>query len=588
MPPIHGVAPGQQLKKVGKIDVGTVVMAPREEGEEFERCTVRILDSATGMLDLAFEDGFLRKNVDVATVGILPENQHDADSDGVPLPISEENKKAASDAAYDLAVGPTLPTPMTKDMLTADAEAKYAYIKAYKDAGNALFKAGKYAWAITTYRRGVDALAEQCYESRERMLWDYFARGPCGQCYSNAALCALKLEDFAEAVELCDLAMSCRPEDTDLVKVLLRRGQALLGLQRPEEAKEVLEKAADKEPSNRSVREELVKAKKAVKEIAKAADARLFQNVDLTKKGLTSKKDEIVETLKTNLEKGFEELVEHKNEEALKLLEPLLTDKAADLPHRKPSTMLAAYGIGVAKYHQKKLKACMQALGFFFHLRAALDADGVEYTPPLMGVPLARFYYAHALFESQQLEEARQALLAFLDDVRTEGPQRILNMPAGMGGTKTTITEAERAASRFKVRASSLDAQGDANTMLGVITERMDGPQAALPYFEKVLALATGKMQLAEAHANLSRTHGALKMQGDEQTIEHQRLEGEHHRKSNELRYQHEKDEAEKAKKKEEEAAKEAEEEAQSKANDPLPEVPETWPAEPIPDVSEK
>ena len=37
------------------------------------------------------------------------------------------------------------------------------------------------------FRFGVD------YKSRERMMWDYFARVPCGQCYSNAALCALKL-----------------------------------------------------------------------------------------------------------------------------------------------------------------------------------------------------------------------------------------------------------------------------------------------------------------------------------------------------------------------------------------------------------
>ena len=110
-----------------------------------------------------------------------------------------------------------------------------------------------------------------------------------------------QLPDPAQAGMLCDLALECRPEDTDLVKVLLRKGQALLALARPEEAKEVLERAADKEPSNRSVREELLKAKRAVKDLLKDGEKRLFQGVDLAKKGLTSKKDEQVEQLKVGV-----------------------------------------------------------------------------------------------------------------------------------------------------------------------------------------------------------------------------------------------------------------------------------------------
>ena len=43
------------------------------------------------------------------------------------------------------------------------------------------------------------------------------------------------------------------------------------------------------------VREELVKVKRAVKDAAKAADSRLFQSVDLRTKGLTSKKETVLE-----------------------------------------------------------------------------------------------------------------------------------------------------------------------------------------------------------------------------------------------------------------------------------------------------
>ena len=131
---------------------------------------------------------------------------------------------AADELAYKAEVQPPSEPP-TKDAMAADEDAKYAYIKAYKDAGNALFKAGMYAWAIRTYCDAVDALQRHCYESRERMLWDYFARGPCGQCYSNAALCAAKGGEHARAARLCEQAMECRPEDTDLVKVLLRSGR---------------------------------------------------------------------------------------------------------------------------------------------------------------------------------------------------------------------------------------------------------------------------------------------------------------------------------------------------------------------------
>jgi len=580
---ISSIQPGQTLQKVGRIDIGTVVEAPREEDDdEYEQCTVRSIVSSKGLLELAFPDGFIRKRVDVATVRLPSESQSEAAEPGIAPPVLPASAPVAAvtseqqdvDTAYFDEVVPTLPTPPTADALAADAEAKYAFVKAYKDAGNALFKAAKYAWAIRTYTAAVDALAEHCYASRERMLWDYFARGPCGQCYSNAALCALKMADPAGAEHLCEQALECRPEDGDLVKVLLRKGQALLALDRPEEAKEVLERAADKEPSNRSVREELLKAKKAVKGLLKDGEKRLFHGVDLTKKGLTSKKEEEVEGLKTGLEKGFEALVEHRDEEALALLEPLLEAPSAEQVHRKPSTLPAAYGVGCAKYHQKKLGAATKTLGFFFGLRAELDAAGVSYEPPLMGVPLARFYYAHALFQAQNFGEAKEALHAFLRDVEEAGPQKILNMPSGMLGKQ--ISDAERAASRFRARASSPDAQADAHTMLAIIAERVEGPAAAAVHFEAVTRISTNDFQRAEAHENLAKTYMALK--DEAKANEHMALAGDFKEKAA-------KAEEEARRKKAEEAAKEADENETDVG--PLPEIPDTWPEQPIPDVSE-
>lgn len=87
------------------------------------------------------------------------------------------------------------------------------------------------------------------------------ARRPprCTQCYSNAALCALKQQEHGRAAELCDLAAGCRPEEADLLKLLLRHGQAFAGLGRLDDAKEKLERGVAMQPTNRPLREELQK-----------------------------------------------------------------------------------------------------------------------------------------------------------------------------------------------------------------------------------------------------------------------------------------------------------------------------------------
>ena len=527
---------------MGQLNVGTVVECKREDDDddEYELCTVKALDSKTGLLVLAFNDGFVRKGVPVQDVKIIEGNLTPKEAPPLPAAIQEEVIKsadalpgglhkvtdapaanggsssppsAASDqalepadqAAYAELIGPRLPAPPTAEVLAATPDAKYAFIATYKDVGNTLFKAGKYAWAIKTYMAAVDALAQHCYESRERMLWDYFARTPCGQCYSNAALCALKLGDSAKAARLCEAAMTCRPEDTDLVKVLLRHGQALLALGHAEAAKGLLEKAADKEPQNRAVREELIKAKRSVIEKAKEAEKALFREVNLTEKGLTSKKDAMIEQLQDHLDAGFDALLAHEDAKALRHLSPLIEGKTAEAKHRLPTTMLASYGVGIARYQmQHHTEEAIAALRAAFRLRDELAGDAPE---PLMGWPIARFYYAHSLFETQKLREAKVQALAYLDDVAAAGPQKILNMPSGMLGR--VVKDNERAASRFKVRACSTEAQCDAYTMLAIVSERIDGPAAAVEYFEKCLACGNEKQQ-ADAHDNLQNTYLGL------------------------------------------------------------------------------
>ena len=229
------------MKPIGVLPKpGAVVSARREaDDDEYEPATVKSSDLSAGTISLRFADGY-QAAVPLSQVKLDMPPAGEAPPAAPAAP--DEPRVEELDHGYETEVRPTLPTPPTAQALAADPEAKYAYIAASKDAGNALFKQGKYAWAIRTYCDAVDTLAATCYASRERMLWDYQAREPCAQCFSNAALCALKQSEFTRAAELCGYAMECRPEEADLLKVLLRHGQALAGLGQLEAAKEKLER----------------------------------------------------------------------------------------------------------------------------------------------------------------------------------------------------------------------------------------------------------------------------------------------------------------------------------------------------------
>ena len=171
--------------------------------------------------------------------------------------------------------------------------------------------------------------------------------------------------------------------------------------------------------------------------------------------------------------------------------------------------MLAAYAVGMAHYNAERLEEGIEALRVFFQLKEELDAEGIEYTPPITGVPLARFSYAHALFNTMRLPLCKEQIAAYLKDVEEAGPQRILNMPSHMLGLSREVTDVERAASRFKVRACAPEAQADAHTMLYMIAERTEGPEAAVPHLVACIVVGADKQQL-DARKNLGRLYGLM------------------------------------------------------------------------------
>lgn len=278
------------MEKLGSFRVGSLVRAQREEGEEWEQATIKSFDASSGRLSLLFAGGFLT-SLPMASVRFDAGEAAEGAARGADGGEGEENRE--EEEAYAHAVGPLPPVPSEAE-LSADPNMKYAFIAAHKEAGNSLFKAGRYEWAIRTYEAGVRGLVS-CFPSWERLSWDYEARLPTGQSYSNASLCALKLSQFSRASALCALGMKCRPEGADLIKLLLRSGQAALGEGRAEEAYSLLRSAAEKDPNNRAVREELARAKRAADSAAKTREKQLFKSMDLNKTGLTSKREEASE-----------------------------------------------------------------------------------------------------------------------------------------------------------------------------------------------------------------------------------------------------------------------------------------------------
>ncbi|KAJ3325512.1 hypothetical protein HDU76_013159 [Blyttiomyces sp. JEL0837] len=114
-----------------------------------------------------------------------------------------------------------------------------------KEKGNAYFKKGEYAKAVACY-------------SKSMKLDPTSATVPI-----NRAMAYLKLKEWALAEKDCTRGLELEPKN---VKALWRRGIALRELKKLDEAKTDLERASTLEPSNQSVKDELAKVNKALKE----------------------------------------------------------------------------------------------------------------------------------------------------------------------------------------------------------------------------------------------------------------------------------------------------------------------------------
>ena len=265
--------------------VGTKVLARRESGLDLEYATVKKLHRDSGdtvTLTLRFEDGFVLNDVPIEAV-----QQSASTTSTLAAAVAAANHAAlvllASvedvDVGYDDAVGLMLPTAIEEACSTTSFATALA--AKYKEAGNRLFKEGRLAWALRTYVVAVELMQRLGWVSNpSKMFYDLEALRVCIPCFSNAALCALKLHRHELAAQLCESGLRCSPDGEDLIKLLLRSAQSWLERLEhadPERAVALLERAASLPGGgSRPVLEQLQRAKQAVKQRQRAADRALF------------------------------------------------------------------------------------------------------------------------------------------------------------------------------------------------------------------------------------------------------------------------------------------------------------------------
>ncbi|KAL1522279.1 hypothetical protein AB1Y20_017273 [Prymnesium parvum] len=197
-----------------------------------------------------------------------------AAAEAVVRRLLEECASFEPDDGYDEAVAGRLPALPAR----GDAAAAHSFSLAYKEVGNSLFSDGRFLWALRTYLMGVHVLECVAYDSPDLMLYDLSVRAFCVASFSNAALCALRLEAHELAARLCDAGLRFRPEGQELAKLLLRKAHSLLERPRHADADAAVEclRRAAAAGGGRPVAALLLKAQQAAREQRRAAERALF------------------------------------------------------------------------------------------------------------------------------------------------------------------------------------------------------------------------------------------------------------------------------------------------------------------------
>lgn len=102
--------------------------------------------------------------------------------------------------------------------------------------------------------KGNEAFKAQNYVEADRLYSSSITLDPQNAVlYSNSSITLIKLRDYERCLQVCDTGLIHNPDKKTRIKLLWRKGIALVELQRPIQAKQCYEEALTLEPTNSMV-----------------------------------------------------------------------------------------------------------------------------------------------------------------------------------------------------------------------------------------------------------------------------------------------------------------------------------------------
>ncbi|GLT49524.1 hypothetical protein SLA2020_230760 [Shorea laevis] len=249
-----------QVKLIGKLHDGTIFVKKGYEEEPFE---FKIEEEQ--VIDGVDRSVKTMKKGEVALITIQPEYAFGTTESQQELAVVPAN----STVYYEVEM---VSFVKEKESWELNSQEKIEAAGKKKEAGNVLFKTGKYKRASKRYEKAVNFIDYDSTFSDEEKQQAKLLKVTCSL---NNAACKLKLKDYKEAEELCTKVLEL---DSKNVKALYRRAQAYIHLAEFEVAEVDIKRALEIDPDNRDVRAVYKLLKEKVREYNKK-DAQFYGSI---------------------------------------------------------------------------------------------------------------------------------------------------------------------------------------------------------------------------------------------------------------------------------------------------------------------
>ncbi|XP_046394110.1 peptidyl-prolyl cis-trans isomerase FKBP4 isoform X2 [Ischnura elegans] len=159
-----------------------------------------------------------------------------------------------------------------KESWELDCDGKLEQAGLFKEKGTNYFKAGKIDKALKQYKKIIKFIEHETGFEGDK---NTERRAVLLATHLNLAMCYLKLDECVEARDQCNKALEI---DSQNVKGLFRRGQALLNIGEPELGRKDFEEVLKIEPNNKAAANQIILCAKKIKE-QKQNEKKIYANM---------------------------------------------------------------------------------------------------------------------------------------------------------------------------------------------------------------------------------------------------------------------------------------------------------------------